>query len=400
MDLTIGQFNESFPPIIDGVANVVKNYAYWLNKKHGSCCVITPKHPKADDSYDFPVYRFASFKVPTRNEYRFGFPQMSTSFWMSLKKIPFDIVHAHCPFSTGIAARSIAKRQGIPLIATFHSKFREDFMDAFKSEIIVESILAKIAAFFDTADEVWTVNEASIETLREYGYKGPVYVMGNGCDLAPCRPGEKDLGDIDAMCGIQNDMPLLVYIGQLVWQKNLKMLLEALALLKKRGTTFHMLFVGEGAKHPDMEMIVRESGLEANVTFAGRIADRDMITKIYLRSTAMLFPSLYDTSSLVPREAAACCCPTVFVSGSSTSYGITDQDGFFTENNAQSMADTVAQIIADPAHARQVGENAQRVLYRSWEDAVDLAFERYLYVIDTYQRGHRSKANGGKHIGM
>ncbi len=24
MDLTIGQFNESFPPIIDGVANVVK----------------------------------------------------------------------------------------------------------------------------------------------------------------------------------------------------------------------------------------------------------------------------------------------------------------------------------------------------------------------------------------
>ena len=35
MRLTIGQFNESFPPIIDGVANVVKNYAYWMNKKYG-----------------------------------------------------------------------------------------------------------------------------------------------------------------------------------------------------------------------------------------------------------------------------------------------------------------------------------------------------------------------------
>ena len=33
MSITIGQFNESFPPIVDGVANVVKNYAYWLEQK-------------------------------------------------------------------------------------------------------------------------------------------------------------------------------------------------------------------------------------------------------------------------------------------------------------------------------------------------------------------------------
>ena len=117
MNLTIGQFNESFPPIVDGVANVVLNYARCLNNDQNTCCVVTPKHPDAVDDYGFDVHRFGSIKVPTRNEYRVGMPQMSTSFWMGLKKIPFDIVHAHCPFSSGLAARSIARKRDIPFVA-------------------------------------------------------------------------------------------------------------------------------------------------------------------------------------------------------------------------------------------------------------------------------------------
>ena len=397
MEYTIGQFNESFPPIIDGVANVVKNYAYWLNKKHGSCCVITPKHPDAFDDFDFEVYRYTSFKVPTRNEYRFGFPQMSTSFWMSLKKIPFDIVHAHCPFSAGVAARSIARINDIPLVATFHSKFKDDFMAAFKSEVIVESILLKIASFYETADEVWTVNESSIETLREYGYTGSVHVMGNGCDLEPRFSSDEASKEVEAMFGIKPGVPLLMYIGQHIWQKNLKMVIEALQLVKERGAAFHMLFVGEGARRGDMERLVSEGDLKDNVTFAGSVADRDTVAKIYLRSSAMLFPSLYDTSSLVPREAAACGCPTVFVRGSSTSQGVTEQNGFLIENKAKALADTVKHIIEDPDHAHKVGEMARNTLYRSWEDAIETAFERYQLLIENKQR-RAGRASGGKHI--
>jgi hypothetical protein len=33
MELIIGQFNDSYEPVMDGVANVTKNYAYWLDKK-------------------------------------------------------------------------------------------------------------------------------------------------------------------------------------------------------------------------------------------------------------------------------------------------------------------------------------------------------------------------------
>lgn len=382
MTITIGQFNESFPPIVDGVANVVKNYAYWMNQKYGSCCVVTPNHPDAMDDYEYPVYRYSSVKVPTRHEYRFGLPHMQTSFWLDLKRIPFDIVHAHCPFSSGLAAKSIARKREIPLVATFHSKFKDDFKAALKSDRIVEGVLQMIAAFYETADEVWTVNDASVETLREYGYRGDVHIMENGCDISIRQRSPEADELVNTRFGIKPGKPLLLYIGQHIWQKNLQMVIEALGQVHKNGGDFHMLFVGDGARRADMEHMVAELGMSDKVTFAGRIQDRELIANIYLRSSAMLFPSLYDTSSLVPREAAACGCPTVFVRGSSTSQGVTDQNGFLIENTAESLTEAVTYIIQHPEAVSRVGETARETLYRSWESSIDTAYQRYLYLID------------------
>lgn len=382
MNLTIGQFNESFPPIVDGVANVVKNYAYWMNKKYGSCCVVTPKYPDAVDDYEYPVYRYSSMKVPTRHEYRFGLPQMQTSFWLDLKKIPFDIVHAHCPFSSGLAAKSIARKRDIPLVATFHSKYKDDFKAALRSDKIVEGVLQMIAAFYESADEVWTVNDASVETLREYGYTGDVYIMENGCDIDIRHRSPQTDEIINSRFGLEAETPLLLYIGQHVWQKNLKMVIEALGRLHSEGERFHMLFVGDGPRRADMEHMVSDLGMNDKVTFAGRIQDRELVANIYLRCSAMLFPSLYDTSSLVPREAAACGCPTVFVRGSSTSQGVTEENGFLIQNNAASLAEAIRYIIRNPENARQTGNAARDSLYRSWESAIDRAYQRYLYLIE------------------
>lgn len=382
MTMTIGQFNESFPPIVDGVANVVKNYAYWMNKKYGKCYVITPKHPMAEDNFDFEVLRYSSIKVPKRQEYRFGLPKMDPVFWKEVKKIPFDIVHAHCPFGTGLAAKSLAKKRGIPFVATFHSKYKDDFKEAIKSEVIVESMVSMVATFYESADEVWVVNESSAETLREYGYRGDFYIMENGCDIDVKYRSDETDREIEEKFNIDHETSLFIYIGQHIWQKNLKMIIDALKILKEQGSKFKMLFVGDGHKRAEMEELVKEYGLENYVAFTGRIYDRELIAKIYLRCGAMLFPSLYDTSSLVPREAAACGCPTVFVKGSSTSQGVTEQDGFLIENNAGSLAETVKFVIENPEKARAVGEKARTTIYRSWEEAVDKAFERYLYLID------------------
>ena len=60
---TIGIFNESFPPIMDGVSLTAKNYADWLHKMNQPVCVVTPKAPDYKDNEPYPVYRYTSVPV-------------------------------------------------------------------------------------------------------------------------------------------------------------------------------------------------------------------------------------------------------------------------------------------------------------------------------------------------
>lgn len=58
---SISLLNDSFPPLIDGVANTVVNYAQELTKLGDRAIVVTPEHPDADDSrFPFPVARYPS----------------------------------------------------------------------------------------------------------------------------------------------------------------------------------------------------------------------------------------------------------------------------------------------------------------------------------------------------
>ena len=159
---------------------------------------------------------------------------------------------------------------------------------------------------------------------------------------------------------------------------------------RNAGCSFKMLFVGDGVNRRDMEKMVRDIGLSDRVIFAGRVYDRQMLKNIYHRSSALLFPSYYDTSGIVTKEAAACYCPSVVAKGSCVSSGVSAENGYLVDDEPQSMAGAIIDICRDPARACTVGENAYRTLYRSWEDSVSMAAERYMYLINKKRGIHRS----------
>ena len=171
---TVGIFNDSFPPIMDGVSLTARNYAYWLQKKNQPVCVIAPKSPDYVDNEPYPVYRYTSIPIIGRKPYRLGFPNIDISFMSEIDHIPFGLVHAHCPFTSGLLALQLAKEQKIPLVATFHSKYRDDFERSFHNKNIAKLMLKEIIWFYEKADEVWIPQAAVEETLREYGFKGKV----------------------------------------------------------------------------------------------------------------------------------------------------------------------------------------------------------------------------------
>jgi len=78
---------------------------------------------------------------------------------------------------------SVAKKKKVPLVATFHSKYRDDFERSVHNKRIAKLMTNEVIRFFEKADEVWIPQAAVEETIREYGFKGKVVVVENGNDL-------------------------------------------------------------------------------------------------------------------------------------------------------------------------------------------------------------------------
>ena len=376
MECNVGLFNESFPPVMDGVAVCVQNYAYWLQKKVGGVSVVTPGKLGANyKQYPYEVLDYLSVPVPFRHPYVTGIAQMDPLLLAKLRRRHFKIVHAHSPFSAGLMGMQVAKMQKIPVVATFHSKFKDDFRKVIPSDMVVDQAIKIVMEFFEWADEVWVPQASVEEVIREYGFKGHVEVVDNGSDLVADYP-DSYFEEARQALGIQPDEFVFLFVGQHIWQKNVRLVIEALE--KINDLPFRMYFVGTGYAAEEMKDLVREKGLSEKVTFTGMLTGREEITRYYAAADLFLFPSLYDNAPLVVREAAALHTPAVMVEGSTAATILRDgENGYLVPNELDAFAARLRSLYRDRAAVRQVGLAASRTIVRSWEDVVGEVLDRY-----------------------
>lgn len=380
----IGLFNDCFPPIMDGVAVTIQNYAYWLDRRGEEVCVVTPAAKSAPEvPMPYPVYRYVSVPIPRRKPYRIGVPCIDLPFHKQLGSVPFTLVHAHCPFTSGNLAMRLAHSRHIPIIATFHSKYRADFERAVHSKLIVDLMVKHIVSFYERADEVWIPQASVEETLREYGYKGKVEVVDNGNDFAGTYS-DAERAVARKELGIADGTPLFLYVGQHTWEKNLGFLLRSVARLES--VPYRMFFVGTGYAADKLKEEAARLGIGGKVSFMGCITGRDILRKYYLAADLFLFPSLYDNAPLVVREAAALHTPSVLIEGSTAAAVVRDGvNGFLSGNSVEAFAGRVEQILCDKARLEAVGRRASETLARSWEDIAGEVSDRYARLIKRFR---------------
>jgi len=372
----MGIFNDCFPPIMDGVSVTTQNYAYWLHQKKANVCVVTPKYPFYKDNEPYPVYRYSSIPIPLRKPYRMGFPRIDWTFNTKLNQLPFELVHAHCPFSSGELAMRIAKENKIPIVATFHSKYKADFERIIPNKFIIDRIIRNIIRFYEMADEVWIPQASVEETLREYGYKGPVEVVDNGNDYATGQPLDKLRTKALSELNILPEEFVFLFVGQHIWEKNIAFIIESLSLLQD--VPFKMFFVGTGYAEKEIKQKVKDLNLSSRVIFTGMITNRNELKKYYTAADLFLFPSLYDNAPLVVREAAALLTPSILIEGSTASEIIThESNGFLVSNSPEAFANQIRKLTKDPILIHKAGINASKSIARTWENVSEEVLDRY-----------------------
>lgn len=182
-ELKVGLFNDSFPPTIDGVANVTVNYARIIEEKYGEAVVATPFYPDVKDEYPFKVIRYPSIYISKNIGYRAGYP-FDAKALTRLEREQFDIIHTHCPFVSTLLARMIRSVTGTPIVFTYHTKFDIDIEKAMASDQLRKASIRFLVNNIDACDDVWVVSEGAGENLRSLGYKGEYIVMENGTDFS------------------------------------------------------------------------------------------------------------------------------------------------------------------------------------------------------------------------
>ncbi|MDE6156135.1 MAG: glycosyltransferase, partial [Eubacterium sp.] len=239
----------------------------------------------------------------------------------------------------------------------------------------------------NAADEVWVKSKGTVSSLRKIGYQGDYIVMPNGCDLPIMNVSQSDIAMIKRKHNVPENIPILLYCGRMIWYKNIRLILDACAKLKKDGNEFRLIMLGFGADENAIKRYIIKTGIKDRVIWTGQVLDRQEIQGYYGISDLLLFPSVFDTNGLVVREAAACATPSLLVRGSCAAEGITDgETGFLCMESAHSIAATLEKIIDNKHLLKSVGKKAQTDIYISWEDAVKKAYDRYHIVIDNFNR--------------
>lgn len=378
--MKIGQFTDTFLPVVDGVGRVAYNYAEQIAQKGHECYVIAPMCDTGfRGKYPFEIVDYAAKSFPGLPQYRFGTPELDTHYLDRIKMIQFDIVHTHTPFIAGAEAKRTAKKLGIPLVGSFHSKYYDDFYKLTHLRSAAEFGTDIVVHFFNECDDVWAVSSASADVLHDYGYKGEIFVVENG--VAITEPIEDDALRAQELYGF-GDLPVILFVGQMNWKKNILTLLEAAALLKKRGVKFKLALAGQGPDLDEIKQKVKELSLDEEAVFAGHITDGRLLNGLYLRSAIFAFLSEYDNAPMVVREAAVMKTPSLLVRGSSAAEVLIDGfNGLLCENSAEDAADKLAGVINYPNDLAKLGQNARNTIPIGWSGIIDRALQRYEEII-------------------
>ena len=389
--IKICEMCDAFYPAVDGVVNVVKNYSQILNKK--SCCkaCVPSAGRKSDyvDKEEFEVIRCASMRAP--EGYRTALPFLDKRCAKKIDAEKFDIIHAHSPFGMGRFALKRARKNKIPLVATLHTQYHQDFERVLKGfKPLVNFMIRYIMKVYNKADSVWTVSKGSCEILRQYGYKGDIRVIRNGTDFVYPENAEELKKKIDEKHNLKGQKNVFIFVGRMAMYKNLKLLCDALRIVKDAGCDFKMLFVGGGFDLKELKEYVKTVDIEDRCIFTGPVNNRAELQEYYTRADLLLFPSTFDMASVVGIEAAAHKVASVMIKGACTAETTTDNvDGFLTEETAESFGEKIAFLCNNPELIEKAGDMAYKNVYRTWEMVAEEVYENYLDVIKQYKEKHK-----------
>ena len=151
--------------------------------------------------------------------------------------------------------------------------------------------------------------------------------------------------------------PELSCVARLSGQKGLPLLIDAAALLKRRGVDFRLTLVGDGEMRREIEQQIADNGLRDRIVITGYLSAEGVRAAV-TGSRAMVLPSFAEGLPVVIMEALALRVPVIVTQIAGTPELVNNQCGWLIPAGAiEPLADAMqAALNARPEDLRAMGE--------------------------------------------
>ena len=258
-----------------------------------------------------------------------------------------DVIQGYL-FGPNLFAAIAGRVCGVPVVVVSKRN-----IDAFETprQVAAQRLAHRLAT------HVVAVSEAVGETSVALGAKRErVTVIPNGVDVerfAAAQPDPSVRGE--------NGAPVVGSVGCLAARKDYPNLLEALALLDRRGRAFRAVVVGEGKERGALERQAEQLGLSSRVRFLG---ERPDVERLLPGMDVFVLASREEGIPNALLEAMAAARPAVATAVGGTPEVMEDgRTGWLVPpRDPDALAAALEAALSDPAEAARRGTAAQRAV--------------------------------------
>jgi alpha-1,6-mannosyltransferase len=378
--LKVCDLTQFYSPFSGGVKRYIeekRKYANALGHQH--LLIIPGERTERIETPEGKTFLIGSPLVARTSRYRALFNLNAVEEILEQEKP--QIIESSDPYQVAWKAIISGESLRIPVVGFYHSHFPEaylrttmKYLGETATNIVMEVAEYYVRNLYNHFRKTFVPSSGLAQVLGNWGVEN-VELCELGVDTEVFKQASDKLVT-RAEFGIPNDRTVLLYVGRLAPEKNVRTLLEAFNFLSKESPGhFHLFVVGDGKYRDEVTGLSRSTGA---TTWLQYCSDQSMLARIYRAADLFVHPSVQETFGLVALESQACGTPVVGIRGSYMDRIIfADQSHWAKENSPESLA--VAIHAMSSTDLATIGHEAsERVIQRySWRKVFDRMFRIY-----------------------
>jgi len=359
-DLKIAMFTDSYYPTVDGAVVSLTTTSRELKKRGHEIVVFAPAPIGSREALDLPDRVVWLPAKPFRKYEGYRMAIYPGNTFDEIRKEKPDVIHSHGIGFAGIQALLASRKTGIPNILTYHTMFN-DAAPYYSPVPLPQDIIDRLVWYYHRnylrrPAAVITPTDAIRREMVRHGIVPKKWeVLPTGVDCNRFNMSLNGDGVRDSL-GI-GDRKMILSVGRVAKEKNIRLLLSAFSLLMERNGNSVFVIAGSGPALGEHKDFALNLGLGENVIFTGFVPD-DELPGYYAACDAFVIASKFETQGLVALEAMACGKPVAGINFRAIPELITHREnGFLFEDDPSSCAEALESAIVS---GKELSREARR----------------------------------------